>query len=100
MCDDSDRPMLEKVKDYIEETCPDETVLLMDGYESAIAGVIEIGGKTHVVYDEHKCIDALMSQGMDYEEATDYFSYNTLRAIPYMDKQGNIPIIINNLADY
>lgn len=34
-----------------------------------------------------------MSQGMDEEEATEFYEYNTLRALPYVPQEAR-PIII------
>jgi hypothetical protein len=56
-----------------------------DGFDEAIVGVSENpDGTLCVLYDEELCIEALISQGMSYEEASDHFSYNTLRGSSYM----------------
>lgn len=90
------RPMSEKVQEYLEEM--ETSSLVLDGFEEAICGVIENDENIHVVYNRRKCIDLLVNRdGMSYEEAEDYFSYNTLRAIPYMKSQGVIPFIMDDL---
>jgi len=56
--------------------------LLADGYEDAIIGIAERCGQPPlVVYDVDKCIDILMKRdGMDYADASEFFSFNTLGA--------------------
>jgi len=34
--------------------------------------------KTLAVYDRNKCLNILMSTGMDYEEAVEYFEFNVV----------------------
>jgi hypothetical protein len=52
-------------------------------YVDAIVGVTY--DSNHVIYDVDKFINLMMVQdGMTYEEAEDWVSYNTARAIPYM----------------
>lgn len=91
------RPMIERVQEYLEEQ--ELSALAMDGYDDAICGVVEVGDQTHVVYNRRKCIDILISQGMSDEEAEDHFCYNTLRAISYMQSQGVIPLILDDLDE-
>ena len=55
----------------------EESAAFMDGFDGAIIGI----GRQHtkqalVVYDRGKCIDILTGQGMTYEEAEEYFSFN------------------------
>ena len=59
-------------------------------YDSAIIGITE---DNQVVYDYDKMIDHLMQKdGMDYEEAIDFISYNTIRSLPYVGQ--GAPIIM------
>jgi uncharacterized beta-barrel protein YwiB (DUF1934 family) len=46
-----------------------------DGYEEAIIGIEEPSLK--VVYDEDKCISILVNDGMDIDDAKEYFDFNT-----------------------
>mgnify|MGYP003628529238 FL=1 len=52
--------------------------LMADGFGSALVGFGRIGpSKTVAVYAYEKCIEILMNRdGMDPEEATEYFDYN------------------------
>ena len=55
--------------------------LIMDGFDDCIAGVVErIGQPDIICYNRDKVLDKLMSQGMDYEEAVEYFEYNQIGA--------------------
>jgi hypothetical protein len=53
-----------------------ETILLADGLESAFMGVGRQFTHPIAVYSYKKVIKNLMRQGMDREEAVEYFDYN------------------------
>jgi len=78
-------------------------IVLLHGFESAMIGTIQNEhGKTVAVYEEGRCIRLLMEQIHQdnpdvpedelYSEALDCWSYNTLRAIPYLAERA--PLII------
>jgi len=68
----------------------DETILLADGYEEALIGFVEGwipakggGASPSVValYDREKCIEILVKRdGMSYDEAVEFFEFNTTGA--------------------
>ena len=60
----------------------DDQVLYADGFEEAFFGVVMKAGAPPVAgYAQDKCISLLMNRdGMDYEEAWEYFSFNVLGA--------------------
>lgn len=61
---------------------PDE-VLLADGFEGAFVGLCERFGFSSAVaaYDWDKCIEILVKRdGMDYDEAVEYFTFNVIGA--------------------
>jgi hypothetical protein len=69
------------MQNLIEETlenclAEDENLLLADGFEKAFLGIGRQFGKPLAIYDKEKCLEILMEDGMDYEEAVDYFSFN------------------------
>jgi hypothetical protein len=59
-----------------------EDALLADGFEAAIVGIAErCGQPALVVYDAWKCVEILIERdGMDPEEAMEFFQFNTLGA--------------------
>ena len=61
---------------------PDEiTLMVMEGYDDCIIGVVERFGQSPIVcYDKVKIIQKLESDGMDNEEAEEFFSFNQLGA--------------------
>ena len=64
-------------------------------YESAIIGITE---NNQVVYDYEKMIEHLMQEDdMDYEEAVDFISYNTIRSLPYAGE--GAPIIMYSIGE-
>lgn len=64
-------------------------------YDSAIIGITE---DNQVVYDYEKMIEHLMQEDdMDYEEAADFISYNTIRSLPYAGE--GAPIIMYSIGE-
>ena len=64
-------------------------------YDSAIIGITE---NNQVVYDYEKMIEHLMQEDdMDYEEAVDFISYNTIRSLPYAGD--GAPIIMYSIGE-
>ena len=54
----------------------DEKVLLADGFEDAFVGIGRQFGKPMAVYNKSKCIELLIKEGMNEEEAEEYFQFN------------------------
>lgn len=71
---------IEKLRQWIAEQNPD--ALMADGFEDAILGVAERCSKAPlVVYDARKCLEILERRdGMEPEEAVEFFQFNTLGA--------------------
>lgn len=61
---------------------PDEhELLVMDGYTDCIVGVVErYGQKPIVCYDREKVICRLQSEGMDRDDAEEFFQFNQIGA--------------------
>ena len=59
-----------------------EEALTADGFDDAIIGIGERCGQPSLVaYDRDKCIQVLMDRdGMDYEEAVEFFDFNVAGA--------------------
>jgi len=57
-------------------------MLKADGFDEAVIGIgVRCGQKDLIVYDSAKCIKILMDRdGMDFEEASEFFSFNTVGA--------------------
>jgi hypothetical protein len=58
----------------LKEEYPD--VMTMDGYDDAIIGVVERIGLEVVCYDLDKVIAILMKQGMNEEDAWEWYQFN------------------------
>ena len=50
------------------------------GFDDAIIGLCRIFNDTVVAYDRAKCIEILMQDGQDYDQAVEYFEYNCMGA--------------------
>ena len=61
---------------FIYEGYPD--VLIADGFDKAIMGIVERSGMNPVVlYNKNKCIDIMIKRdGMTEEEAIEFYYYN------------------------
>jgi len=56
-------------------------MLTMDGYDDCIVGVVERFGQEAIVcYDKEKVLHKLGIEGMDEEEALEFFYYNQIGA--------------------
>jgi len=64
-------------KDIIDLYSADEPdILVADGYDGAIEGVVWDGERTRVVYRMEAVLEILMDRGMTYDEASEYFDFN------------------------
>ncbi len=62
-------------------------------YKDAIVGITYDGN--HIIYSVEKFTECLVKEGMTYDEASDWISYNTQRAIAYMGEFA--PILMNEI---
>jgi len=60
----------------IIETYEEEEFLLADGFDDAIIGVET--QTMRLIYSYTKCIEILEAQGMERDEALEFFEYNTI----------------------
>lgn len=96
------------VQERVEEaSCRDDdggdNIVLLHGMEAAMIGTTVVNGIVVAVYESGRCIECLAEDfrkdnpdrpdDENYADAEEWFSYNTLRAIPYMGK--GAPIIID-----
>jgi hypothetical protein len=66
----------ERLRDHLYEMNPE--ALLADGFEDALVGTAyRCGQPTLAAYSVKRCIEILIKRdGMSYEEADEYFSFN------------------------
>lgn len=95
------------VKERLEEVecdADDTNIVLLHGMERALVGtMLNAQGILVAVYEENLCIECLADDfrkdnpGRDdaenWTDAEEWFSYNTLRAIPYMGE--GAPVVIS-----
>jgi hypothetical protein len=62
--------MLQEIIDYYG----DEEFLIADGFDAAVIGV-EVHSM-RLIYSVSKCIDILIEEGMEHEDAIEHFEYN------------------------
>ena len=56
-----------------------EEIVLYNQLDEAFVGVVErFGMEPIALYDYHKCIEIYMEDGMTYEDAVEFFSFNTI----------------------
>ena len=82
-----------KIRETLCEMGAEDSICL-DGFDDAIIGLTT---DMQVVYSYEKILEHLMKEdGMTDEEAADYVSYNTIRALPYIPDPK--PIIVYDLV--
>jgi len=79
------------LEDYGEDA---ETMLFADGFDDAIVGVGNVfGGKLCAIYDTDLIVKQCMKDGMEYDEALEFFDFNIAGA--YVGEQ--TPIFIHKI---
>jgi hypothetical protein len=68
----------EWIDQYADET--GEPLLVMDGFDDCIAGIVQRFNDTFVVYDKHKVLARLIGDGMSEEEAAEFWAFNQVGA--------------------
>ena len=53
-----------------------EGILVADGHDHAILGLVEVGDNVVVAYSEGKIIEGLVNDGMTEDEAVEYYEFN------------------------
>ena len=67
----------DELKELLNELYPDEEIVVFDGLEDAVIGVArQFSKQARLVYDREKCLDVFVSQGMTYDEAEEWMSFN------------------------
>lgn len=66
--------MRQEVEQWLESV--DASAIFYDGLDSAIIGLTEDQGAFRVCYKIELCYEALMNDGMSYEEAVEWFEFN------------------------
>ena len=67
------------IQDKLEEENPE--AILFPNYEDALIGICRRKGMNPVaLYDQQKCIEILMQDGMSEDDAVEWFEYNTIDA--------------------
>ena len=70
------RQLLDEMADELEAD-----IVVADGFDDALIGTTDILHRTHAVYDRDQCIQVLIDRdGMEPEEATEFFEYNVAGA--------------------
>lgn len=64
--------------DYLDIGDLDENIILLNGMESAIIGLVQSFEGLRVLYDTNKILTLLQTDGMTEDEAIDYFSFNII----------------------
>ena len=73
---------------WLEQAREGEDVIILTGYDDAIIGIED--GSNRAVYDVSKIIQILTDQGMDLDDAREFYEFNILGA--YVE---NGPILVD-----
>lgn len=81
----------DRIKDLLSNADP--KALRLEPAETFDEAIIGLSSEGLIVYSESKILISLQeNDGMDYEEALEFYEYNTVRGIAYAGKKA--PIII------
>lgn len=73
----------------ILDNYPDQPFVILDGLDNAVIGVDQ--NAERLVYSINAIVDCFVEEGMEPDEAIEFYEYNTARAVPYIE---NAPILI------
>ncbi len=73
----------------ILDNYPDQPFVILDGLDNAVIGVDQ--NAERLVYSINDIVDCFVEQGMEPDEAIEFYEYNTARAVPYIE---NAPILV------
>lgn len=62
--------MLDEIVEYFY----DEEILKADGFDDAVIGIEQ--GSMRLIYSVTRCIEILVEEGMDTEDAIEHFDFN------------------------
>ena len=97
-----------ELKDILYNMIQDEDILnqmiILEGDEFA-DGAIGITNDYHVVYSYERLVESLAKAYKEENqteadaelEAMEWLDYNTIRSLPYMEKDGLVPVIVFEL---
>tara|TARA_R100000656_G_scaffold72290_2_gene53972 strand:- start:1088 stop:1450 length:363 start_codon:yes stop_codon:yes gene_type:complete len=70
-----------KFNSLVDAGLLDPETMKMDGYDDCIVGIVEGFGSIRILcYDKEKVLERLMGDGMEYNEAQEYYEFNMLGA--------------------
>jgi hypothetical protein len=78
--------------ELLESLDPDEPVVLLDGLDGAVVGVVD---GCRLVYDRTRCLALLVDQGMGWDEAVEWYEFNTVRTVQHLGDRG--PLLMDPL---
>jgi hypothetical protein len=73
----------------ILDNYPEQPFVILDGLDKAVIGVDQ--NAERLVYSINDIVDCFVEQGMEPDEAIEFYEYNTARAVPYIE---NAPILV------
>ena len=91
-----ERDKRETINDVAVENETECILFENPSYMTALLGyMIDDDGRMRAVYSEERMIEDLMeTDGMAYEDAVDFYEYNTIRALPYCKSDKAPPPLI------
>ena len=86
---------MKSAREMLEDRGYEDVVIFKNpSYDSALIGVSH---DNRAVYDYDLMVKYLIdTEDMSYEEAEDFISYNTIRALPYVDGS---PVVVYNVSE-
>lgn len=86
-----------EARQHIDQMADDynQPIIVMDGFDAAIIGVVEVNHYPVAAYSYQMMIDVLVVRDkMSVDEASEYIDYNVLRSFCYVSGE-NYPVILH-----
>ena len=86
----------EELDDWLIEK--ELSAITLDDLDEAMIGIVWVDFKVAVVYSMEKIIEVFMKRdGMDRDEAQEYYEFNTVRGIEYSTFEYPSPILMESI---
>ena len=88
------------ISDMVNDVDVLNRIIILEGDEFA-DGFVGLTIDNHAVYSFERLVKSLCNANADWSEldAIDWLDYNTIRALPYMSSEGNVPVIIHEFSN-
>lgn len=67
-------------REELMDAAEEEGLLLADGFDNCIIGIVQVFNKTAILYDQVLVLKQLVKEGMSWDSAREFFEFNIVGA--------------------